>query len=68
MVSRSQRTLFQVGILMSIVYDGGIQMVTPGMTHLGRPMQILKLGRTSLPMDIIMDYLDSMRPIYTAEV
>jgi len=53
---------------MSIVYDGGIQRVTPGMTHLGRPMQILKLGCTSLPMDIIMDYLDSMRPIYTAEV
>jgi hypothetical protein len=55
-------------MLISIVYDGGIQTVTPGMTHLGKPMQIVKLGQTSLPMDVIMDYLESMRPIYTAEV
>ncbi len=38
------------------------------MTHLGKPMQVLKLGRTSLPMEIIMEYLESLRPIYTAEV
>lgn len=55
-------------ILISVVYDGGIQMATPGMTHLGKPMQILNLGRTSLPMDIIRDYIESMRPLYTAEV
>ncbi|KAI9743148.1 MAG: hypothetical protein M1818_003443 [Claussenomyces sp. TS43310] len=48
------------------VYDGGIQTVRPGETHLGRPMQIIPLGRTSLPMEIIIDYLDSMRTIYTA--
>jgi hypothetical protein len=43
-------------------------MVRPGMTHLGQPMQILKLGKTELPMDVIQDYLESLRPIYTLEV
>lgn len=50
------------------VYDGGIKTVPPGMTHLGKPWQILDLGQTSLPMDVIMEYLDSLREIYTAEV
>jgi hypothetical protein len=50
------------------VYDGGIKRVRPGKTHLGRPMQIIPLGRTELPMDVITDYLDSLRSIYTAEV
>jgi hypothetical protein len=50
------------------VYDGGIKTVHPGSTHLGHPMQVLELGTTGLPMDIILEYLDSMREIYTAEV
>jgi len=49
------------------VYDGGIKSVQPGMTHLGKPMQIIGLGQTNLPMDVIMEYLDSLRNIYTAE-
>ncbi len=43
-------------------------MVKPGMTHLGKPMQIIKLGQTTLPMDVIMEYLESLKSIYTAEV
>ena len=50
------------------VYDGGIKTVRPGSTHLGQPMQILDLGTTGLPMDVIMEYLDSMREIFTSEV
>jgi hypothetical protein len=50
------------------VYDGGIKTVDPANTHLGRPMQILELGTTELPMDVIMEYLDSLKEVYTAQV
>jgi hypothetical protein len=50
------------------VYDGGIQTVRPGETHLGQPMQKLLLGQTTLPMDVIMDYLESIKSIYTPQV
>ncbi|RDW94654.1 DUF862-domain-containing protein [Coleophoma crateriformis] len=49
------------------LYDSGIKTVEPGSTHLGQPMEIINLGKTSLPMDVIMDYLDSLKDIYTAE-
>ncbi|KAI9051335.1 hypothetical protein LZ554_004382 [Drepanopeziza brunnea f. sp. 'monogermtubi'] len=48
-------------------YDGGIRTADPGRTHLGPPMQILDLGTTNLPMDVIMEYLESLRDIFTAE-
>lgn len=50
------------------VYDGGIIAIAPGSSHLGQPMQRLHLGTTSLPMDVIEEYLDSLRPIFTFEV
>lgn len=50
------------------VYDGGIKTVRPGETHLGKPLQIIPLGQTSLPMEIIIDYLESLKSIYTAAV
>ncbi|ATY61710.1 thioredoxin, putative [Cordyceps militaris] len=49
------------------VYDGGILEIVPGSSHLGRPMQRLPLGTTMLPMDVVREYLDSMRSVYTAE-
>lgn len=50
------------------VYDGGIVAITPGSSHLGRPLERLFLGKTELPMDVIVEYLDSLRPIFTAAV
>lgn len=50
------------------VYDGGIIDITPGSSHLGQPLQRLKLGTTNLPMDIVHEYLDSVRSIFTVEV
>jgi hypothetical protein len=50
------------------VYDGGVKTVRPGETHLGRPLQILELGKTDLPMDVILEYLESLKSIYTLEV
>jgi hypothetical protein len=49
-------------------YDGGIKALAPGQSHLGRPMQIIDLGTTNLPMDVIMEYLDSLKEIYTPQV
>lgn len=50
------------------VYDGGIIAIRPGSSHLGQPLQKLHLGVTNLPMDVIEEYLDSVRPIFTVEV
>ncbi|KFA77714.1 hypothetical protein S40288_00466 [Stachybotrys chartarum IBT 40288] len=49
------------------VYDGGIIAIRPGSSHLGQPLQKLHLGITNLPMDVIEEYLDSVRPIFTVE-
>jgi hypothetical protein len=50
------------------VYDGGIISIVPGTSHLGQPMERLYLGKTSLPMDVIEDYLESIRSVFTVEV
>lgn len=50
------------------VYDGGIISIAPGTSHLGRPLERLLLGTTHLPMDVIEEYLDSVRSIFTLEV
>ncbi|KAK0638682.1 PUL domain-containing protein [Cercophora newfieldiana] len=49
------------------VYDGSIVSIVPGSSHLGQPMQEIPLGRTELPMDVIEEYLDSLREIFTVE-
>lgn len=51
-----------------IVYDGNVVSIVPGTSHLGHPLQELPLGMTELPMDVIEEYLDSLREIYTVEV
>lgn len=50
------------------VYDGNIVAIQPFTSHLGRPMEVLHLGETSLPMDIVEEYIDSIRGIFTVEV
>ncbi|KAF3348236.1 PUL domain-containing protein [Verticillium dahliae] len=52
---------------LEYVYDGGIVAIRPGTSHLGRPMQRIPLGTTELPMDVIEEFLDSLRPIFTLE-
>ena len=58
----------------SIVFDGieyfygaGVQTSYPGQTHHGRPMEVVKLGKTELPFDVILEYLESLKEVYTAE-
>lgn len=50
------------------VYDGSIIAIAPGSSHLGQPMDKIRLGSTRLPMDVIEQYIDSLRPIFTVEV
>ncbi|KAF2452608.1 PPPDE putative peptidase domain-containing protein [Lineolata rhizophorae] len=48
-------------------FGRGIQTCPAGATHHGRPMEILPLGKTEIPHEIILEYLDSLKQIYTAE-
>ncbi|KAI0376656.1 P-loop containing nucleoside triphosphate hydrolase protein [Hypomontagnella monticulosa] len=52
---------------MEYVYDSGINIIRPGTSHLGPPLQRLHLGKTELPMDIIIEYLDTLKEIYTPQ-
>ncbi|CAN9281144.1 unnamed protein product [Alternaria alternata] len=58
----------------SIVIDGieyyygqGVQTCQAGATHHGRPMEVIKLGQTALPMEVILEYLESLKEVYTPE-
>lgn len=59
----------------SIVLNGveyyfgqGIQTAVPGSTHHGQPMEVVELGTTELPSDVIEEYLGSLATIYPPEV
>ncbi|KUJ22072.1 DUF862-domain-containing protein [Mollisia scopiformis] len=52
---------------IEFVYDGGLKTIDPGGSHLGKPLQVIDLGITNLPMDVIMEYLESLRAVYTEE-
>ncbi|KAJ5782682.1 hypothetical protein N7457_004456 [Penicillium paradoxum] len=58
----------------SIVLNGveyyfgqGIQTAAPGSTHHGQPIEVVKLGTTELPTEVIEEYLGSLATIYTPE-
>lgn len=48
-------------------YGAGVQTCYPGSTHHGQPMEKIKLGKTEIPLDDILEYLDSLKDVYTAE-
>ncbi|ROV96854.1 hypothetical protein VPNG_09229 [Cytospora leucostoma] len=52
---------------LEYVYDGNVVAITPGSSHLGQPMRRLHLGKTDLTMDVIQQYLETLREIYTVE-
>jgi len=49
-------------------FGGGVQTTYPGATHHGRPMEVIPMGRTDLPLEIILEYLESLKQVYTTEV
>lgn len=48
-------------------YGAGVQTCYPGSTHHGQPMEKVKMGKTEIPLDDILEYLDSLKETYTAE-
>ncbi len=50
------------------VYDSGINTIRPGTSHLGQALERIHLGETQLPIEIVLEYLDSLRLVYTPEV
>jgi thiol-disulfide isomerase/thioredoxin len=48
-------------------YGAGIQTTYAGSTHHGQPMEVVPLGKTNLPLEIVLEYLDSLKKIYTPE-
>jgi thiol-disulfide isomerase/thioredoxin len=58
----------------SLVFEGieyffgqGVQTCRAGATHHGKPMEIIPLGQTQLPLEIVLEYLESLKTIYTPE-
>jgi desumoylating isopeptidase 1 len=49
-------------------FGAGVQTAYPGRTHHGQPMEKISLGRTELPLEVILEYLESLKETYTAEV
>ncbi|KAI5303081.1 hypothetical protein KEM56_000055 [Ascosphaera pollenicola] len=49
-------------------YGKGIQQSAPGATHHGEPMKKMHLGTCHLPMDVIIEYMESLAQSYTEEV
>ena len=49
-------------------FGAGIQTSYPGATHHGQPMETIPMGTTELGIEIILEYLDSLKTVYSAEV
>lgn len=47
-------------------FGAGVQTCYPGTTHHGQPMEVVPMGKTELPIEIILEYLESLKQIYTA--
>ncbi|KAK6423940.1 hypothetical protein LTR95_016458 [Oleoguttula sp. CCFEE 5521] len=48
-------------------FGAGVQTCYPGTTHHGRPMEVIPMGSTQLPLEVILEYLESLKEVYTPE-
>ncbi|KAI8075061.1 PPPDE putative peptidase domain-containing protein [Gongronella butleri] len=48
-------------------YGQGIAVDSPGQTHHGKPIDIVDMGTTYLPLEVFVEYIDNQRALYTAE-
>jgi thiol-disulfide isomerase/thioredoxin len=48
-------------------FGQGVQTCRAGTTHHGQPMETIKLGKTDLPIEVILEYLESLKEVYTPE-
>ncbi|KAI9718044.1 MAG: hypothetical protein M1812_004302 [Candelaria pacifica] len=49
------------------LYGHGVQSCHPGSSHHGAPIERIPLGRTHLDIEVILEYLESLKQIYTVE-
>ena len=49
-------------------FGARVQTSYPGGTHHGRPIEVIPMGQTQLTLEIILEYLESLKAIYTIEV
>lgn len=59
----------------SLVFDGteyffgrGIQQAVPGTSHHGKPMETVRMGTSELPIEVVIEYMDSLAQTYTEDV
>ncbi|KAJ8474075.1 hypothetical protein ONZ51_g7460 [Trametes cubensis] len=50
-----------------IFYGQGICITQPGMSHHGKPLQIVDMGETSIDEETFNEYIEEMRSHYTAD-
>ncbi|KAK5167802.1 uncharacterized protein LTR77_007501 [Saxophila tyrrhenica] len=48
-------------------FGQGVQTCYAGTTHHGAPMEVITMGTTQLPMETILEYLGSLKEVYTPE-
>ncbi|KAJ8652244.1 hypothetical protein O0I10_012152 [Lichtheimia ornata] len=48
-------------------YGQGILTSSPGATHHGQPLEIIDMGETYLPPEVVLEYIESQRSVFTPE-
>ncbi|KND03977.1 uncharacterized protein SPPG_01426 [Spizellomyces punctatus DAOM BR117] len=48
-------------------FGQGVMESMPGRTHHGVPLQVIDMGRTHIPRDMFLEYLDGMKKHWTAD-
>ncbi|TPX34991.1 hypothetical protein SmJEL517_g02496 [Synchytrium microbalum] len=46
---------------------GGIEGSTPGGSPFGNPLEVVDMGQTHIPHEVVMEYIDSLRGVYTGD-
>ncbi|KAK9862241.1 hypothetical protein WJX84_006612 [Apatococcus fuscideae] len=47
-------------------YGGGLQQAVPSQTPFGQPVQVIKLGETQLPADLVQEFVQDQADTFTA--
>ncbi|PGH27685.1 hypothetical protein AJ80_00700 [Polytolypa hystricis UAMH7299] len=48
-------------------FGRGIQQAVPGTTHHGEPLEKLPLGTSELPIEVVIEYMQSLQSVYTED-
>jgi thiol-disulfide isomerase/thioredoxin len=48
-------------------FGAGVQTCYPGASHHGQPMETIPMGRTDIDLETILEYLQSLKQVYTPE-